>query len=985
MDKEKAKLEVEKIVKKFLSVPKKELDDMPEEQIKFRFIEPLFVALGWEREDISKETRILKGRADYILKIGNQDRLVVEAKKTDVKLLEEEGRQAVSYAYHKNIKFSVLTNFKQIRVYHALSNIKDIDRNLLKDDKGYLWIDCENFIEQFDRLWLLSKESLEKEEINKLLKNIDKKLIKPINETILTDLLQIREWLSKDLKNKRNYLQDSQIDEIVQILIDRLIFMRSVEDRGLEEKDFLLKKVNDVQQSRTDSNLWALLKTQFRIFDQEYNSKLFSEGLLEKEGVFDDKELIKVIKGLYYGTQDHQERYMFDEIPVDLLGSIYEQYLGVVLRGTEKRVKLDLLSGKRKSMGIYYTPSYIVDYIVKNTIGEYIKDKSIDEILDVRILDPACGSGSFLIKAFQEVCNSIESMLKKGEKSNKYKHTFQKWEEKLSLGEKATILVNCIFGVDLDEKAVELAQLNLLLKVLEEETKETKKRILPAMKDNVKNGNSLIDDSKISDKAFNWQAQFPNVFRQGGFDVVIGNPPYIRIQTLDKTDIDYFSKKYISAVGNYDIYSLFIEKGVDLIKEFGKIGFILPNKFFISNYGEPLRDFIIKNRVLKEIVNFKDNQIFEGVSTYTCLLFLEKYKNKNIKYSEMNKIDKIKEYLEKIPLTSSFDNGDLKIGIVQEDSIKNGVWNFNVGINKKIIQKLSLINSNLKSQVDKIFVGLQTSADSIYLVKLVKDLGENVKIKSEETGKEYIIEKEFTKKLVKGKDINQYYINYSDRILIFPYIKKEKGYEVLNEEELKKYKGIYSYFKELESKIKDREHKKLAKSKSWFALTYPRSINLYDSPKILTPNSAFHSSFYFDEKEHYYMTCGVAGGFALILKKDCSLDPKYLVGILNSKLMEFFNRNIGTSLQGGYYSYDPKIIERYPLILSDRDQQQKIISLVNQMLELQKKYHDIKVSGNEKERLEQQIKNVDYEIDEEIYNLYGITEEEKKIIEESLK
>ena len=165
MDKEEAKEEVEKIVKKFLAIPKEELDDMPEEQIKFRFIEPLFEALGWEKEDIYKEKRILKGRADYILKIGNQDKLVIEAKKTDVKLSEEEGRQAVSYAYHKNIKFSVLTNFKQIRVYHALSNIKNIDKNLLKDDKGYLWLDCENFIEQFDRLWLLSKESFEKEEI----------------------------------------------------------------------------------------------------------------------------------------------------------------------------------------------------------------------------------------------------------------------------------------------------------------------------------------------------------------------------------------------------------------------------------------------------------------------------------------------------------------------------------------------------------------------------------------------------------------------------------------------------------------------------------------------------------------------------------------------------------------------------------------------------------------------------------------------------
>jgi len=217
--------------------------------------------------------------------------------------------------------------------------------------------------------------------------------------------------------------------------------------------------------------LWALLVIQFKIFDKEYNSKLFYSGTLEKEGVFSDDILVKVIKGLYYGTQDNQERYRFDDIPIDLLGRIYEQYLGVVLRGTEKRVKLDLLSGKRKSMGIYYTPSYIVDYIVKNTIREYTKDKSIDEIFEVKVLDPACGSGSFLIGAFQELIDIIEMRLKKGEKSKKW-DSFKEYKERLTLGQKATILLNCIYGVDLDEKAVELAQLNLLLKILEEETRE---------------------------------------------------------------------------------------------------------------------------------------------------------------------------------------------------------------------------------------------------------------------------------------------------------------------------------------------------------------------------------------------------------------------------------------------------------------------------------------------------------------------------------
>ncbi len=497
---------------------------------------------------------------------------------------------------------------------------------MLKDNKGYLWIDCENFVEQFDRLWLLSKESFEKEEIDKLLENVDKKLIKPIGETILTDLLQYREWLSKDLKEKRTYLTEPQIDEIVQILIDRLIFMRSVEDRGLEEKEFLLKKMDDVQKGRTDKNLWALLTIQFRIFDKEYNSKLFSEGLLEKEGFFDDKTLMKVVKGLYDGTQDHQERYMFDVIPIDLLGRIYEQYLGVVLRGREKRVKLDLLSGKRKSMGIYYTPSYIVKYIVKNTIGGYLKDKSIDEILNVKILDCACGSGSFLIEAFQEVCNAIENRLKKGEKSTKWS-SFNSYNGRLSLGQKATILTNCIFGVDLDEKAVELAQLNLLLKVLEEETRETRRRVLPSMKENIMNGNSLISDSHY-DKAFNWNAQFPSI-KEGGFDIVIGNPPYFNMQTMGSKIQKYFEtsdewKDYYR--GQSDVLYYFYIRGLKLLKNNGMLGFITSRYWLENKWADKLRNFILENSKIKEIIDFKNSYVFEDANIHTLICILNKRK-----------------------------------------------------------------------------------------------------------------------------------------------------------------------------------------------------------------------------------------------------------------------------------------------------------------------------------------------------------------------
>ncbi len=889
MEKEIAKQEVAKLVKEFSEYSKEQIDSKKEFQIQSEFIDPLFNALGWDmRKEAEREERVLKGRADYILRIGNQKKLVIEAKATDVKLDEKEGKQSVSYAYHKNIKFAVVTNFRQIRVYHALSNIKNIDKNLVKDEKGYLIFNCEDFVKEFDRLWFLSRESFEKEEINKLLENVDKRLIKPIDESILTDLLQYREWLSKDLKNKRNNLEDPKIDEIVQILIDRLIFMRSVEDRGLEAEDFLLKIIRDVEKGFTDMNLWVVLKEQFKRFDNSYNSKLFSEGLLEKEGFFDNNVLSKVIRGLYYGTQDLQERYRFDDLPVDLLGSIYEQYLGVVLRGTEKRVKLDLLSGKRKKMGIYYTPKYIVDYILDNTVCEYAKNKTLDEILEIKIVDPACGSGSFLLDAFEELKKIIEQRLKKGERSNRW-DTFKEFKERLNLGQKATILLNCIYGVDLDEKAVELTQLNLLLKILEEETRETRKRILPNMKNNIKNGNSLIDDSSL-DKAFNWNAQFPEVFRNGGFDIVIGNPPYIRNTELSNEDKTIFNKTFFSSYKQYDIYVLFFELGLKLLKNKGVLGFITSNKFIASDYGMKIRDLILRNSKIKKIIDVSNVSVFKDASTYPSITILQKEEDEELRVNNrvlFKDVNNEKELL---------DEGYLEV--LQNDFIRenNEFLQSNIGESSQLIKK---IEKNTKG-IGELFICQRGSPKN------------KIKITKKGTGDSF--------PCIISKDVGRYNHKVSNNVSVISNLQK----------------------------------------------------TIIDKEKILIPRTVLNLKASYDEGKKFIMD----RIYYLIPKSNINLDLLYVLGLLNSKLIDFYYKNKfkSTHVGGGYLDLRGVQIKKLPIKLPDEKQAKRIKELVERIMQFYKEG-----------KPEQQIKNIDYEIDEEIYRLYGITEEEQKIIEERLK
>ena len=972
LGKEQALAKLKELVETFSSASKNKeyINAQNEEWVKWNYIEPLLEILGWKRGDIEKEYRVLKGRADYLLKIGNEEVLVVEAKKVSVSLSEEEGRQAVSYAYHRKIRFAVLTNFKEVRVYHALSNIRNIDKNLLKfESGGYFRFTYDQFLNNLDKLSFLSRESIEKKELDNLLSKKDEKAAKPIDKSILDDLLEIREWLSKDLKKLRAHLTKEQIDEIVQILIDRLIFMRSVEDRGLEERDFLLKMVGDFQEGRTDKRLWDSLKIKFRIFDKEYNSKLFAEGLLEKEGFFDEQTLSEVIKELYFGNEGQQERYMFDEIPGDLLGNIYEQYLGTILADTEKRVKLDSASGKRKRMGIYYTPSYIVDYIVKNTVYEYIKNKTIDEILEVNIVDPACGSGSFLIKAFECVCNIIEEKLKKGEKGKSL--SFQDYNGRLSLVQKASILSNCIYGVDLDEKAVELAQLNLLLKLLEEETQETRKRILPNMKENIKCGNSLIDDFTIAgDKAFKWEAQFPEAFHKGGFDVVIGNPPYIRIQTLDKKDVEYFNNNYESPEKNYDIYILFVEKGYKLIKSDGKVGYILPHKFFQGENGSKIRYFLSQKKTIKKIVDFTTNQIFEGATTYTCLLFLSKENNNIFDYVRFNLGENYR------------DLSNRTVESFEEACLGKEMWNFGSKSIQDILDKIRSGN-RFDEITEKIFKGSSTGNDEIYLLDLKKDKGKIATFYSKHLGENIDLEKEVLCPFIYGEDIKRYFIDKTDKFLLFPYkFDAINNISLISLKEMKnKFPLTYSYF----NRVKDvlLERKVELGQDNFYKYSAARSLNEYQKPKIMIPDMLVKIRAACDIEGIYYHGPAIHG--VVFKDKFKNINNNFFLGILNSRLFWFFIVKTSTALRGDTYRLTPEFLNPFAFPKQiDRKQEQNLVLLVDRMLSLQKKLHDSKISGSEKERLEQQIKNLDYEIDQEVYALYGITKEEQKIIEESL-
>ena len=546
-----------------------------EEMTKKDFILPLFEALGWNTSDsleVSAEERISKTRVDYGFRINGIPKFFLEAKSFKEKLDDRKFvEQAINYSWHKGCTWAILTNFESVIIFNAEVKTEHPWMSQFKPT-----LHCNEFIAKFEELLILSKEGFENHLLDLEAEKWGRKAKKTaIDKQLLMDFTLFRDILSKNITklNSSKNLSEEELDESVQRLLDRLIFIRNCEDRELEPKTLIANYRE--WESKGKGHLIKSLRETFVHFDNEYNSKIFAKHLCDQLDI-DNEVLHEVIEGLY--TTEANVAYDFSIIDADVLGTIYEQYLGHILRKTEKRAKLTENHAHRKEQGIYYTPPYIVNYIVRRTLGELLKQPKVD-IEDIRILDPACGSGSFLIKAF-DVLNEYYK-----EHLDDYRQTQLDLESGIPFKTKSRILQNNIFGVDLDKQAVEIAQLNLLLKIAE------KGHRLPILEHNIRIGNSLIEDENIAGpKAFKWEKEFNGIMSSGGFDVAIGNPPYVRQEELTAIK-PYLEANYETYQGTADLFVYFFEKELNLLKENGYFAMIVSNKWLRAGYGSNLRKF----------------------------------------------------------------------------------------------------------------------------------------------------------------------------------------------------------------------------------------------------------------------------------------------------------------------------------------------------------------------------------------------------------
>ena len=470
---------------------------------------------------------------------------------------------------------------------------------------------------------------------------------------------------------------------------------------------------------------------------------------------------------------------------------------------------------------------------------------------------------------------------------------------------------------------------------------------------------------------FDWEKEFPEIMKQGGFDAVIGNPPYIRIQTMKEwapSEVEIYKEHYTSASkGNYDIYVVFVERGLSLLNKSGRLGFILPHKFFNAQYGQPLRGLLAKGKHLAEVVHFGDQQVFAGATNYTCLLFLDKAGSKQCHFVKVD------------DLTAWRINGEATEGKIPATKITSSEWNFTVGKGAELFEKLSKMPVKL-GDIAHIFVGTQTSADSIYVLDNCQLKKNYLLGTSKFLGKEVKVEAACTKPFLHGKQIRRYEPLETSAFLICPYEISDDSFRLLTASEMSnRFPLAFKYLEANKDTLVAREKGRF-KGQNWYAFGYPKSMTLFRKPKIIVPDYNNRASFTIDLQGHFYKT-----GYGVIVN-DGSLSPMYILGLLNSPLLFHYLLSIGTSLRGGYVRFWTQFLEQLPIRTidfsdaADKSLYDQMVKLVEQMLLLRTQLPMAK-TPDEKTRLQRQIDVTDQQIDLLVYKLYGLTSGEIKIVE----
>ena len=922
-----------------------------EEQLKHEFLNKFFKALGWDvyneknaapqHRDVIFEDSIKIGGGtkapDYCFTLAGKRIFFVEAKKPSVDIKKDihPAFQLRRYAWSAKLPLSILTDFEEFAVYETRTRPQ-------KEDKAgtgrVMYLTYKDYIDQWDEIASrFSYDAVVQGYFDRFAETSEKKRgTQEVDREFLKEIESWRELLAKNIALRNPDVSIYELNYAVQKLLDRLIFLRICEDRGIEH-------YGQLQTKAEAGDVYMHLLNHFRLAESKYDSGIFDFDSDRITGTLtiDDKVLKTIIQALYYPKSPYE----FSVLGVEILGNVYEQFLGKVIRLTAgHQAKVETKPEVKKAGGVYYTPQYIVEYIVENTVGKLIAGKTPEEIAHIKILDPACGSGSFLIGAYTYLLRYHLDWYVNNKPKKHKEAVFQvKGDEwYLTTAEKKRILLDNVFGVDIDPQAVEVTKLSLLLKVLEHESRESIDQqmklglegVLPNLEDNIKCGNSLIgpeyydtEQGSLFDEeemrrvnVFDWEDErkgFGGIMQRGGFECVIGNPPYGAF--FGKPEKVYLLNHYKNCPSSLDSYLLFYERCLrDLLKKYGCLGFITPNTWELIFSSAQFRTFVLTNFCINEIVHFT-HKIFKS-ATVDCEIVI---------------VQNAKRQKHKVLVTVQSESKSLQHEIPQSLWLSPKSNPFNIQLTEREHALLAKINSE------------SVHADDIFLIKNG--------VKPFEVGKGKPPQ---TREIVETKP----YV--SD-------IKRDDTFRpLLRGGLIQRYVNFWN-------------------EDYWISygpwLAAPRDPKIFEAPEKIVCRQTGDQIIctLIDNK----FIC--RNNLHIILPQDCNYNLKYILGILNSSFCDFCYRAINPEKGEALAEIKKQHLGQLPIRTIDfsnpaeKTQHDKLVSLVENMLELQKKHHEARME-QDKELYERQIKVVDTQIDGLVYDLYGLTEKEIRMVEESL-
>jgi len=948
MKKEEAKQKVEELCERFrynLDVYKRSTYN--EAQVRREFIDPFFEALGWDvsntqgyaeqYKEVIHEDTIKVGRStrapDYSFRIGGQRKFFVEAKKPAVNIKEDvsPSYQLRRYAWSAKLPLSVVTDFEEFSVFDCRIKPNPNDKPSVGRIAYYTF---DEYLDKFDEIYdVFSREAILKGSFDRYAQSTKgKKGTAEVDSEFLKEIESWREMMAKNIALRNPEVSIYELNYAVQKLVDRIIFLRICEDRGIEPYGQLQTK------AESGGEVYKHLLNHFKLAETKYNSGIFDfdADKITSTLRIDDKILKTIIQSLYYPKSPYE----FSVLGVEILGNVYEQFLGKVIRLTAgHQAKVETKPEVKKAGGVYYTPQYIVEYIVKNTVGNLIEGKTPDEIAELKILDPACGSGSFLIGAYTYLLRYHLDWYAENKPKKHKDAVFQVRENEwyLTTVEKKRILLNNVFGVDIDPQAVEVTKLSLLLKVLEHESRESIDQqvklglegVLPNLVGNIKCGNSLIgpdyydagQQETLFDEAemrrinvFDWNDNkkgFGEIMKRGGFDVVIGNPPWGA--DFGKKERSYLVNRYpLVPTKTKDSYLYFLFQAIDLVCDTGFLGFIVPNTWLLVNSAKELRRELLSLNI-KEIVDHGDG-VFKQATVESATLLLVKSKDVDGKCraARFRKGTKVVDHLvdKRIWLEDEY----CRI-IIEMDKTA-----------QQLLEKLRSKSEPFEKRCTIIW-GIKPYQVGHGIPPQTREMLEKrVYHSTTKRGEDW-------KPFLVGSNVNRYRLHFPGNQFI--------------------------------------------KYGKW--LMYPSNETLILQPKILMRQTSDSIRACYDEDCYYCQN-------SVFIIHASEINLKFLLGLLNSKLLNFVYKLGNPQTSKVFAEIKPRVIKQLPIYRVDltdpneKAQHDKLVTLVENMLELQTKYHGAKME-RDKELYERQIKIVDAQIDRRVYDLYGLTEEVIEIVE----